>query len=119
MHLVHTIRLITSVGGTIRLGTGNPEDPDGMYVSVLSSESITIPAHSCTFVDLQWMHITFLTVHIVKFIMDCTGVGRHVHLSDFLLVVVVTGGGGFRVCDPGSVWGMCSIFLITFPLSPL
>ena len=119
MRLVHTVRLNPSVGVTTRPGTGNPEDPHGMYVSVLSSESITIPAHSCTFVDMQWMHITFLTVHIVKFIMECTGVGRHFHLSDVLLVVVVTGGGGFRVCDPGSVWRMCSIFLFTSPLSPL
>ena len=76
MHIVRAVRLITSVGVPTRLGTGSPENPDGMYVSVLPPESDTIPDHSCTFVVLHWMHITFLAIPFVKFIVECSGVGR-------------------------------------------
>ena len=93
MRIVHSVRLIISVGVPTGLGTGNPENPDGMYVSVLSPESDTIPVHSCTFVILHLMHIKFLTIPIMKFTVECTGVGRHFHLNDILLVVVVTGSG--------------------------
>ena len=93
MHIVRTVRLITSVGVPTRLGAGNPENPDGMYVSVLSPESDSIPDHSCTFVILHWMHIMFLAIPIMKFTVVCTGVGRHFHLNDILLVLVVTGSG--------------------------